>query len=245
MADAPTQGSRNPANSGSLSGAMREILGKFLAGVDDMLPAVVIDYDRTENRATVRPLIQILKTDGTKIDRAHVASVPVLNLGGGNFVLSFPIAPGDIGWLKANDRDISLFLQDDGVDAPAKDVEPNTLRKHSFSDAVFIPDQFRKWTLEAEDADAVVLQSLDGTSRIALTSTGRVRLDSASVIEIKAPTLSIIGDVSHSGEWMTFGTITATTDVQAGLLVFTRISLFSHPHSGVTVGGGISGGPLP
>ena len=86
--------SYNPSNLGSLAGAMKEVLGKFLQGVDDMLPAVVIAYDRAANRATVRPTIRVLQTDGTLIDRAQIASVPVLSLGGGDAVLSFNIRLG-------------------------------------------------------------------------------------------------------------------------------------------------------
>lgn len=232
MAD-PTQGSRNPANSGSLTGAFREVLGKFLAGVDDMLPAVVVDYDRETNRATVRPLIRLLKTDNTLLDRAQIASIPVINIGGGGFVLSFNIQPGDIGWIKSADRDMSLFLQSEtGVDVP-----PNTLRKHSFSDSLFIPDQFKKWTLVGGDEDAVVLQSLDGTEKIAIDSNG-VRVDSASLIRLTAPSIEIDGDITHTGDQTSTGTITGTTDVVAGV-----ISGNSHTHGGVTVGAGSTGGP--
>lgn len=236
MADA-TQNSRNPANDGTLAGAFKEILGKFLADVDDMLPAIVIAYDRDLNRATVRPLIQLLKTDGTLISRAEVASVPVLNIGGGNGVLSFPIIPGDLGWIKASDRDISLFLQTEA----AKDVAPNTLRKHEFSDSLFIPDQFKKWTIQAGDEDAMVLQTLDGMERIAIDANG-VRMTSASVIRLEAPVIDIIADINHTGDQTSSGTITGDTDVIAG-----TISGKTHAHGGSPTAptGGVSPTGLP
>ena len=234
----PTQNSRNPANSGILTGAFREILGKFLAGVDDMLPAVVLEYDREENRATVRPLIRLLKTDGTLLDRAQVASVPVLNLGGGGFVLSFNILPGDLGWIKASDRDISLFLQSPATKDPeesAEDVGPNTLRKHNFSDSIFIPDQFKKWTIQSGDESAVVLQSLDGTERIAIDGDG-VRINSESLITLTAPTIEINGDIAHTGDQTTSGTITGDIDVVAG-----TISSKTHKHDAGTYTDSLSG----
>lgn len=221
MAEA-TQNSRNQANDGFLSGALKEILGKFLAGVDDMLPAVVVVYDRDSNRATVRPLIQLLKTDRTLLDRAEVASVPVLNIGGGNGVLSFNIIPGDLGWIKASDRDISLFLQSEA----AEDIAPNTLRKHDFSDSLFIPDQFKKWTIQAGDESAMVLQTLDGLERIAIDSNG-VRMDSASRIKFTAPVIEIDGDIDHTGDQTSSGTITGDVDVVAG-----TISGKTHTHIG-------------
>lgn len=232
MAD-PTSNSRNPANSDSLAGAFREIMGKFLAGVDDMLPAVVLEYDRETNRATVRPLVQILKTDNTLETRAEIASVPVLNIGGGNAVLSFNILPGDLGWIKANDRDISLFLQNE----TGADVAPATLRKHEFSDSVFIPDQFRKWTLDEADSEAVVLQTLDSLSRISIGPEG-VRITSDNIVVIEAPNTVIIGNVLNFGNWTTFGSIVGTVAITS-----VGVVLATHVHTGVTTGGSNTGGP--
>lgn len=236
MADA-TRNSRNPANDGSLAGAFKEILGKFLAGVDDMLPAVVIAYDRDLNRVTVRPLIQLLKTDNTLLNRAEVASVPVLNIGGGHGVLSFNILPGDLGWIKASDRDISLFLQSEA----AEDIPPNTLRKHNFSDSLFIPDQFKKWTLQPGDESATVLQTLDGLTRIAIDSNG-VRVDSENLIKLTAPTIEIQGDINHTGDQTSSGTITGSIDVVAS-----TISGKTHVHIGSPTApvGGVSPTGVP
>jgi len=269
MVDDPTQNSRNPANSGGLSGALAEIMGKFLAGVDDMLPAVVIEYDRTENRATVRPLIKILKTDGTVVNRAQIASVPVLNLGGGGVVLSFNIVPGDLGWIKASDRDISLFLQNETDD----DVPPNTLRKHNFGDALFIPDKFRNRELVAADAENTVLQTADGLHRISIGE-GIIRLSSADdlgvhvsprniLIEpdgisinsidenvaIIAPGTVIVGNMFlFAGVLNIFGDIASSTIISAGTDVLAPglggVSLANHVHSGVTVGAGNTGPPV-
>lgn len=221
-----SQGSQNPADRGTLSGVFREVLGKFLSGVDDMLPAVVISYDREENRAEVRPLVRLLKTDNTLLDRAVIASVPVLNIGGGNAVLSFNILPGDLGWIKANDRDISLFLQS-MVDAP-----PNTLRKHSFNDGLFIPDQFKKWTLNAEDDSFAVLQTLDGTQRISIQDT-QIKITSNALITLDAPLVDITGGLNVAGDVDAIGEVTGN-----------GIPLSTHRNTGVTPGGGTSGGPV-
>lgn len=243
MADDSTQNSRNPANSGNLAGALAEIMGKFLAGVDDMLPAVVVEYDRTENRATVRPLIRVLKTDGTVVDRAQIASVPVLNLGGGGVVLSFNISPGDLGWVKASDRDISLFLQNE----TAEDVPPNTLRKHNFGDSLFIPDQFRNWTLDEVDAEHTVLQTVDGLKRISIGSDG-IQIISNNSLFIDTPSTVISGNVFHIGSLTTIGDLTVTGTIEAGVDVLapgaTGKSLKSHLHSGVTTGVGNTGPPV-
>jgi hypothetical protein len=159
-------GSANTADADSLAGMLRFVLTKFLQNTDDMLPAQVIAYDRTTNRAQVQPLIQFVTTANEVVSRAQVASIPVLQLGGGGFVASFPIQTGDLGWIKANDRDISFFKK------TLKNSSPNTQRKHSFEDALFIPDiMMRATTIASEDVNNLVIQNLAGTVKIAWWST--------------------------------------------------------------------------
>ncbi len=112
-------------------------------------------------------------------------------------VISFPLQAGDLGWIKANDRDISLFLQH------LRNSAPNTARLHSFEDSMFFPDSmFRSVTIDPEDADNVVLQSLDGTQRVSIWP-DKVKI-TATAIELVSTTLTHngknIGDThEHSG----------------------------------------------
>lgn len=171
--------SQNPADVGTLGGLFRLFSTKFLQGVDDMLPASVIAYDRTTNRAQVQPLIAMVTTGGVQITRAGVASVPVLQLGAGGFVASFPIKPGDLGWIKANDRDISLFKK------TYANASPNTQRKHTFEDAMFIPDVMMQGvTIASEDLNNLVIQNLAGTVKVSWWST---------LLKIIAPRVGIGG----------------------------------------------------
>ncbi|OYW80364.1 MAG: hypothetical protein B7Z19_03120 [Polynucleobacter sp. 32-46-5] len=126
-----------------------------------MLPAQVISYAAATNLAQVQPLIVMVTTDNIQVKRGQIASVPVYQYGGGGFVAKNPITKGDLGWIKANDRDISLFKQSH-LSAP-----PNTQRKHSFSDAMFFPDtMFQGFTFAGEDVDNFVIQNKAGTVKI-------------------------------------------------------------------------------
>src|SRR4051812_35962375 len=112
--------SRNPADNDTMAGTFRLVLDKFLQRTDDMLPGKVIAYDAATNLAQVQPLIIMVTTNNQQVKRAQIASVPVYQMGAGGLVLRFPVKTGDLGWIKANDRDISLFKR-------IKDfVSPNT-----------------------------------------------------------------------------------------------------------------------
>jgi len=209
--------SRDPADEDKLLGVFNIVLRKFLQGVDDMLPARVVSFngDRDNPRVTVQPLVRVLTTAGEQIDRPMIASVPVLQAGGGGFVLSFPLQPGDLGWIKANDRDISLFLQNYQPSAP------NTLRFHTFQDALFIPDVMTGFTVAGEDAAAAVLQSRDGSVKISVHSDRVVLAAGAAKIEV-GPAAITIGGVP---------------------VIINDIPFDTHKHTGVQPGAGTSGGP--
>lgn len=176
----------NLANYNSMSGMMREVLASFLQNVDDMIPGKIISYDRAANLAKVQPLIMLVKTDGTVQARAEIASIPVLQLGGGNFMMNFNLNPGDLGFIKANDRDISLFMQS-FTQSP-----PNTYRKHNFSDSIFIPAPMQNMTINSEDESNMVISTLDGTQRIAIWP-DRVKVTSNDKIVLDAPGVGIRG----------------------------------------------------
>lgn len=180
MTEKNAKPSRDPANDDSIVGMLRQVLDKTAQNTDDMLPARVIAFNRETNRVQVQPMIHVVTTNGENVPRAQIIDIPVVQVGGGGFVLLFPLKTGDFGWIKANDRDISLFLQS------WQESPPNTFRKHSFSDAVFIPDVMRGWTLAGEDTDRAVLQSLDGNTRISIGADDIIMTAGAASLTIAA-----------------------------------------------------------
>lgn len=218
----------DPTDGGSFAGAFKFILKKFLSNTNDMLPAKVIAFDRTRNRVQVQPLISMVNTNGEVIERAQIASLPVFNVGGGGFILSFNLVPGNLGWIKANDRDLSLFLQTYDTSIP------NTQRQHDFSDALFIPDVMTGWTIADEDAPNAVFQTLDGTVRVVLWA-DKVKI-TAPLVVLDTPLTHMTGDLHVDGEIRAVGNITAGDGGR-------NIDVLNHIHQD---GGGIgdSGPPV-
>lgn len=125
-------------------------------------------------KVDVKPLIKIVAQNGESMERAIIEGLPVFTAGAGNKFMSFPVAVGDIGWLDACDRDISLFLQS------YDDVEPPSNRMHTFSDARFVPDIMTNITIAEEDASSIVIQTRDGSVKIALDD-GEIRINNNDV----------------------------------------------------------------
>ena len=131
----------------------------------------------SRTKVNVRPLIKIVNQDSTSRERAVIEGLPVFTAGAGDKFISFPVKAGDIGWLDACDRDISLFLQS------YENVEPPTSRMHSFSDARFIPDIMTNITVAEEDDTAMVIQTRDGVVKVAIDNDEiRIKNNDASVV---------------------------------------------------------------
>lgn len=159
MTDQPVP-SRRPGEDEDASGAIGFLLKKAMQRMNNQLPARIVSYNRDTNRAQVEILYQVTMTNGATFQLQAPVQVPVIQIGGGGMVLNFPLNNGDLGWIKASDRDMSLFLQ-------SYDAERgNTERMHSFEDGVFYPDVMKGWAID--DQAAAVLQTLDGGTAIAL-----------------------------------------------------------------------------
>jgi hypothetical protein len=230
--------SQDPADDDSLAGVLNSCFRKMLLAVDGMLPAEIVSYDRVNNIATVRPLIQVMSTSGATTSRAVLASVPVLALGGGNYVINFPLKAGDKGWIEASDRDISLFMQ------AQAEARPNTLRLHSFSDGRFIPDVFGQYQIS--DDGAMVIQTLDGSTKIVVSedtvtidTAKDIVLNAAATITLTAPQINLNGNLSMGGGAGAATINSATLNIQSETSIQGRDFMeHQHPDSvGGTTGG--------
>lgn len=152
----------DPADNYSLVGAVKFAFQKSQQNMNSMLPARVIAYDRTTNRAQVQIMINLITTGGQQVPRPQVASVPVFIFGCAGFSISMPLTTGDLGWLIANDRDISLFLQ------TYEQTPPNTTRMNNFSDGVFLPDAMKSQNINSGNTNDLIIQSNDGSMTIEL-----------------------------------------------------------------------------
>lgn len=210
--------SQNPSNNDTLNGAFKQALKKFLQrDIDDMLPAQVISVSDDRKYVSVQPMVMVVSTLNESLERAPVAKVPLFQIGGGGFVLSFPVKAGDLGWIKANDRDISLFVQ------TLQNSPPNTWRMHDFADGIFIPHVMAGFIV-GDDADNAVLSSLDGSVKISLSS---------DTITLTAPNIIMNSNLTIDGDL----NITGST-------IGNGINLNTHIHSGVQTGSGDTGEPV-
>ena len=178
----------------SLSSTFDFINNKIKQGLNIMLPCQVLAVDRKKNRVKVLPLIALLKTNGETMNRAIIDDIPICNLSAGGFIINFPIKVGDFGYIKSNDRDISLFKQS------YKSSKPNTTRKNDFADSIFIPDVINQnlYNISGEDSEALVIQSYDNSTKISM-SNGKIILQAETIEQRATNHIFTGGTIKHDG----------------------------------------------
>lgn len=177
----------NPADENTLSGLNKVLIDKISMNIQCVIPAIVQSYDKLTNRAVVKPAITGVASQGQKIPHEAFIDIPVLNISGGGYVISFPIKEGNTGWLIASDRNISLFKQS------LEESAPNDYRKHRFEDGFFIPDKINN--TPSTNINSLLIQNETGTVSVELTETG----------------VNIKGLTTITGNTSVIGTLTVST----------------------------------
>jgi hypothetical protein len=218
---------KRPGDDESLASAMRFIQRAIGMDMENSIPARVISFNRKLNTATVQPMIVTTLLDpkgGSTIQkpRDHIPDIPVLSLGAGNYHISFPINEGDLGWLHANDRDITVYLQSLQQSAAGREGP-----SHSFSDGLFIPDVLRQYVINPEDDGAMVIQSTDGLSRISIRQ-DNIKITTPIRVLLDTPLVETTKDMKVGGSLAVLGpTCTLPQGTTTG-----GATVYGHTHDG-------------
>lgn len=212
------------------SGFFRTAFTELMKGVCTSVPGHVLAFDPDQQRAQVRIGVQTITAGGAVIEPPPIADVPVVFLGGTQFVTIHQIDPGDEGLILFSQRCVDAWKQTGGV------AQNPLTRFHDTHDAFFIPGFRPLPTLIGGFAnDGIRMQSRDGGRHVWIKASGEiVASNGAGSIRIQADGKVIINDACIIN---TDGTIDTPN------VTYNNISAKSHKHTSVQPGSGTSGGP--
>ncbi|MFP5276990.1 MAG: Gp138 family membrane-puncturing spike protein [Acidobacteriota bacterium] len=206
-------------------------------------PGIVRSFDASNGTATIVLAIQgaVFDANGNETQQAirPLVDVPVVFLGGGNFVSTFPVQPGDEALVIFADRCIDSWFQSGGEQGEA---EP---RAHDLSDGIAIvgPRSLARLIPNLSTTTAQ-FRSLDGSTYFEVAANGEANVVAPSGVTITGPVtikgdLSVVGTMTGSANMSIDGEISAT-----GEGTFAGIPVSTHVHGGVQTGGGNTGTPI-
>ena len=112
---------------------VQRIVNDTLRRLRVAMPAEVVSYDPERSMVKVRIVQPELLQDGTTEQQPVIAEVPVSWMRCGGAWITFPINPGDTGLLTFCDADVGGWVSEGDT------TGPDSERRHSISDAVFLP----------------------------------------------------------------------------------------------------------
>lgn len=194
------------------------------------IPGIVTAVDFTEMTCTVQPSIQgtVELENGTtqSVNLPILIHVPIVFPSAGGFTITLPLAVNDEVLVIFSSRCIDAWWQSGGIQRPME------ARMHDLSDGFAIPGpKSQPNVIGGISTTGAQIRNNAGTTYIEISADGKIKLVSPSEIDITG-NLKVTGNISATGE------ITAHSAAIA-------IALTTHKHSGVTTGGGTSGGPVP
>ena len=185
------------------------------------------------------PMSQMIDGNGNAYASPSYPSLPHYRIQQGTAAIIMNPRPGDIGVFVCSKRDIS------NVSQGKQPGPPGSTRSFSPSDAVMVGSihtQVPTYYIDFSDQDKILIHAPAG-----------VTIESDTAVTVKAPQVTIDAaettikghvtvegglNVAGGSGAAVDGSLTTTGDVTAD-----GISLTSHTHSGVTQGGGNTGGP--
>jgi hypothetical protein len=222
-------GQQEPLDSNSDWYAISFMIAQKMAELEVMMPVQVVAVNPgsgsppAAGTVDVQLLVSLLDGAGNAVQQGIVHGVPYFRLQGGAWAVVIDPAANDFGYVVSASRDITAVKAKPGIQ------NPGSLRKHSYSDGVYVGG-----ILNAVPAGRVWLKP-DGTWSLT-DKPGNVLQGDANGITatpISGKPFKVVGNLQVTGT------------IASGEGGGDQVSLQTHTHSGVQTGGGSSGPPNP
>lgn len=194
------------------------------ANIHTSIPAIIQSVDYANQVVSAVPAIQIKIVDpNTKIvryiNRPVITNIPMAlawseSLGLGT---TMPYKAGDKCTLIFAERALDNFLISGQISAPADGPTPETCTIRCFdeTDAMCFPGIITKAKIPNYSPDAVEIRNADKSSLLSVSNTSLTLKQGDVSIVLANGKISIVGDIEHTGNQTSTGTITGQTDVVA------------------------------
>lgn len=164
------------------------------------LPGILQSWDPAKRTCVVQPSLKALvaQPDGTEVWRSLplLVDCPIVFPGGGDVVVTFPLAQGDEGLVVFASRCIDAWWQSGGVQVQAE------VRMHDLSDGFFVPGAASVPRVEtAISTTEAQMRTRDGARLVGVTPGGAVRLVApGSEVKCTAGRVDLTGTLYINGK---------------------------------------------
>lgn len=205
-------------------GEMDQFWNNILSSIWKCMPAKVLSVNNDNQTVSLKIMIrgEIRDKDNntTNVEYPNLNDVPFFILKGGDYLIEVCPAINDEGIVLFADKSPDQWLYTGDVSIP---FDNNAY--HNISNSIMFISGISSFKNKLSNftQNGIKIKNKQTNDRIEINNNGVV---------IHSSTVNIHGNLNVTGDITTNGNITAGT-----------VSLKTHIHSGVTTGGGVSGGP--
>jgi len=179
----------------NLEDVINEAIDAKLVDVHTAIPCEVLAVDYNKQTVDVKIVVHRIKQDDKVFEYPTLFEVPIGYTQTKQYAITVPINVGDTGQLIFNERQLDNWI----VYGTIK--EPDDTRKHSLSDALFIPNFAKRQDVIPSISTAELeIRSIDNNTKIRINKNGDINADCTNFIinasgkfTINAPASEFIG----------------------------------------------------
>lgn len=209
------------------------IIANKIADMHICMPAKILEYDYTKQKAKVQPLLNQKYNDGEVIKLPIIHNVPVIHPASGGASITFPVNADDTVLLVFSEKSLEEWLSN------GEQVTPDDPRQNDLTDAIALLglNPFSRTSPAANNTDLLIKYAgsevkLKPSSEIDVNSntiniigSNEIKLNSSTEIKVEAPEIKL----------------EATEIKLNGDVKINNSSYNLHTHSGVTSGSSNTG----
>ena len=212
------------------------IIANKIADMHICMPAKILEYDYTKQKAKVQPSLNQKYNDGEVIELPAIYNVPVVHPASGGASITFPVNINDTVLLVFSEKSLEEWLSN------GEQVTPDDPRQNNLTDAIALLglNPFSKISPAANNTDLLIKYDgsevkLKPSSEIDISSTTiniigstEIKLNSSTEIKVEAPEIKLNGSTEIKVE---APEIKLNGDVKINNQLYDN-----HTHTGVTSG---------
>lgn len=201
----------------TLANVIQSALSRFASDLHTSMPASIVSYDRTKQKASIQPLLKRRTKDGVVFSYPVITNVPCYFPRTSTYQHTFELKPNDTGLLIISERSLDRWLEVGG------EVDPGDPRKHDFTDGIFFPGLFPFSQPAVAEQNITLFKNLN--SRMRMYESGQFAFENLQsgeeLVLVLSDLLQVLIDAlirtAIGPQPFTPSTIAALTDIKARL----------------------------
>lgn len=180
---------------------IRTAIESYLIDVHTALPCEVVAVNYSNLTVDVKLVVKKIKIDDTTEEHPILTEVPIGYTQTSKYAITLPINIGDTGQLIFNERQLDNWVINNEI------KEPDDTRKHSLSDALFIPNFVaRDNNLANVNQNDLQIRNKNGNINLTLSDNGTITancsnfvINASAKFEVNSPSSTFSGTVTNNG----------------------------------------------